>query len=56
MEMDIDNCEYNCLPRGQRKMDAIFIGWKRPPEGWIKLNCDGAHKTFVDFDGCDGLL
>jgi hypothetical protein len=23
--------------------DIIFIGWKRPPEGWVKLNCDGSQ-------------
>jgi ribonuclease HI len=56
MAMNIDSCEHNHLIRGQRKKDTVFIGWKRPPEGWIKLNCDGAYKESVDLAGCDGLL
>jgi ribonuclease HI len=29
---------------------------KHPPEGWIKLNCDGAYKESVHLAGCGGLL
>jgi hypothetical protein len=56
MAMDIDSREHNHLIRGQRKKDIVFIGWKRPPESWIKLNCDGAYKESVDLVGCGGLL
>ncbi|PNX57581.1 receptor-like kinase, partial [Trifolium pratense] len=42
--------------RGQWNKDTIFIGWKRSPEGWIKLNCDRAYKELVDLDGCNDLL
>ncbi|MCI51897.1 putative non-LTR retroelement reverse transcriptase, partial [Trifolium medium] len=34
----------------------IFIGWKRPPEGWVKLNCDGSRNNRVGIAGCGGLL
>ncbi|MCI19687.1 hypothetical protein A2U01_0040847, partial [Trifolium medium] len=37
MARDTDCCKHNHLIRGQRKKDTIFIGWKCPPEGWIKL-------------------
>ncbi|MCH88188.1 non-LTR retroelement reverse transcriptase, partial [Trifolium medium] len=56
MAWDIDSSEHNHLNRGQRKKDIIFIGWKRPPEGLIKLNYDGDYKESVDLAGCDGLL
>jgi len=36
--------------------DTIFIGWKTPREGWVKLNCDGAHKSSSSLSGCGGLL
>jgi len=26
------------------------------PEGWVKLNCDGVHKSSVSLSGCGGLL
>jgi hypothetical protein len=31
-------------PLNPRQCDTIFIGWKRPQEGWVKLNYDGAYK------------
>ncbi|GAU15867.1 hypothetical protein TSUD_40880 [Trifolium subterraneum] len=39
-----------------KRMDTIFIGWKRPQEGWVKLNCDGTHKSSANLSGCGGLL
>jgi hypothetical protein len=36
-------------------MNIIFIKWKCPNEGWIKLNCDEAHNKSVDLAGCGGL-
>ena len=38
MVEDIDKCIHH--PLNIRHYDTIFIGWKRPREGWIKLNCD----------------
>jgi hypothetical protein len=37
-------------------MDTIFIGWKWPQDGWVKLNCDCAHKSLINLSGCGGLL
>ncbi|KAK2452886.1 TMV resistance protein N [Trifolium repens] len=39
-----------------RHYDTIFIGWKRHREGWIKLNCDGAHKDSLGLVVCGGLF
>ncbi|GAU31364.1 hypothetical protein TSUD_19090 [Trifolium subterraneum] len=36
--------------------DTIYIGWKKSPEGWIKLNCDGACKGRGESSGCGGLF
>ncbi|GAU44764.1 hypothetical protein TSUD_246570 [Trifolium subterraneum] len=41
---------------GLGKKILFFIGWKQPQEGWIKLNCDGAHKSSINLSGCGGLL
>jgi hypothetical protein len=37
-------------------INTIHIGWKRPQEGWVKLNCDKAHESSVNLLGCDDLL
>ena len=34
----------------------MYIGWKRPLDGWVKLNCDGACKGNGELVGCGGLL
>ena len=39
-----------------RHTETIYIGWKYPQVGWIKLNCDGACKENGDCSGCRGLL
>jgi len=36
--------------------DTIYIGWKRPQEGWIKLNSDGACKDLGHISGCGGIF
>ncbi|MCH88942.1 ribonuclease H protein [Trifolium medium] len=41
---------------GLQLKDTIYIGWKKTPEGWIKLNCDGACKGGGESSGCGGLF
>jgi len=54
MVEDTDN--YTNHPLNLRKCDTIFVGWTRPGEGWIKLNCDGSYKDTLGLAGCGGLL
>jgi hypothetical protein len=56
MVTDIDECEHYHFTRGLQRLDTIFIQWKCPNEGWVKFDCDGAHKKSVDLAGCGGLL
>jgi len=39
-----------------RHTKTIYIGWKYPQKGWVKLTCDGACKENGDLSGCGGLL
>jgi len=32
------------VTRWLQQRDIIFIGWKRPPKGWVKLNYYETHK------------
>ncbi|KEH42345.1 hypothetical protein MTR_1g067690 [Medicago truncatula] len=54
MVEDIDN--YSNHPLKTHKNDTIFIGWKIPRDGWIKLNCDGAYKDSLGLAGCGCLF
>lgn len=36
--------------------DTIYIGWKRPREGWIKLNSDDACKDMDHIFGFGGIF
>jgi len=44
------------LHTGPKFKDIIHIGWKRPREGWIKLNSDGACKDMGVIAGCGCLF
>ncbi|MCI88500.1 ribonuclease H protein, partial [Trifolium medium] len=44
------------LHRGPKLKDTVYIGWKRPGEGWVKLNNDGACKNRGEIAGCGGLF
>lgn len=35
--------------------EIIYIGWKYPQEGWVKLNCNGACKENGNHSGCGNL-
>jgi len=56
MAMEIDYCEQTHVTGWPRLTETIFIRWKTPQEGWVKLNCDGAHKSSVYHSGCGGLI
>ncbi|PNX66909.1 ribonuclease H, partial [Trifolium pratense] len=51
---DIDNCNHHSMNISHG--NTVFIGWKKPQEGWVKLNCDGAYKDTLELAGCGGLL
>jgi len=44
------------LHRGPKVKNTIYIGWKRPQEGWIKLNSDGACRDLGHIFGCGGIF
>ncbi|MCI46118.1 ribonuclease H protein, partial [Trifolium medium] len=50
---DIDNCNHHYMNLFHGNI--IFIGWKNPQEGWVKLNCDRAYKDSLELAGCGGL-
>jgi hypothetical protein len=37
-------CSTKLLHQNIQRNETIYIGWNKPPEGWIKLNNDGACK------------
>lgn len=41
---DIEDCNLEPLHRGHQVKKSVCIGWKRPQDGWIKLNSDFACK------------
>jgi len=56
LKMVEDIEKYTQDPLNIHQSDTIFIGWKRPREGWIKINCDGAYKNHLDLAGCGELF
>jgi hypothetical protein len=51
---DID--KYTKQPLNICNCDIIFISWKKPMEGWVKLNCDETFKNYLGLAGCGGLF
>lgn len=47
-------CVYS--PRGPTHNVIKRICWERPPEGWEKLNTDGALITLSGLAGCGGVV
>lgn len=39
----------------ERRVLAI-VGWMPPPEGWFKINVDGAHNDFSRNSACGGIV
>ena len=56
MATEIDNCKQTQISGWPQHTDTISIGWNTPQEGWVKLNCDGAHKSSSSLSGCGRLL
>ncbi|KAK2367430.1 heat shock 70 kDa protein [Trifolium repens] len=56
MAMKIGGCKQTHWVGWPQRTDTIYISWKCPREGWIKLNCDRAHKSSINLSGCGGLL
>ncbi|GAU24728.1 hypothetical protein TSUD_355570 [Trifolium subterraneum] len=54
MAKEIDNGFHNMWSYNQH--ETIFIGWRKPREGWVKLNCDGSQNDGLGLVGCSGLL
>ncbi|CAJ2642097.1 unnamed protein product [Trifolium pratense] len=53
---DVEYSTMKSLHIGPKLKDTIYIGWKRPGEGWVKLNSDGACKNKGEVAGCGGLF
>lgn len=53
---DIEDCKMEPQFKGALTRDTVCIGWKRPQEGWIKLNFDDACKDKGAIARCSSLL
>ncbi|KAL0291297.1 UNVERIFIED_CONTAM: putative ribonuclease H protein [Sesamum radiatum] len=51
----INSLHINIQQKVQRQK-AIIVHWRKPPEGWYKLNTDGASKGNPGISGADGIL
>ncbi|KAL0281699.1 UNVERIFIED_CONTAM: putative ribonuclease H protein [Sesamum radiatum] len=43
-------------PAEVQRQKAITVYWRKPPEGWYKLNADGASKGNPGISGAGGIL
>ena len=53
---DIEDYNLEHLHIGPKLKDIIYIGWKWPREGWIKLNGVAVCKDMGDISSCGGLF
>ena len=49
-------CSNQPSHRDIQMKETIYIGWKKPPNDWIKLNSDGTCKGSGEYSGCGGLF
>ncbi|GAU31501.1 hypothetical protein TSUD_332760 [Trifolium subterraneum] len=47
---------FNQRHRFPQNREIVYIGWKKPQDGWVKLNCDRACKELGETAGCGGLF
>ena len=40
----------------QKLSKEVEVGWNQPPDGWIKINRDGAAQGSPGLAGCGGLV
>jgi len=52
----IEESSQNHLQINPQHKETVYIGWKMPVDGWVKLNCDGACKGNGELVGCGGLF
>ncbi|MCI05125.1 ribonuclease H protein [Trifolium medium] len=43
------------IPERFRAVKVVLIGWKLPPDGWVKLNTDGSCRDDGSI-GCGGVI
>jgi len=51
---DIEDITLVPVHRRVQRKEIIYIGWKRPQIGWVKLNTDEAWKEVGTPAGCGG--
>lgn len=44
------------LPHMKNSYSWISMGWKSPPQGWIKANADGSVRGGGHFAACGGVF
>jgi ribonuclease HI len=54
--MSIEEVSQDHLKNNPHQRESVYIGWRRPSNGWVKLNCDGACKGKGELAGCGGIL
>jgi hypothetical protein len=52
----IDKGNHLHLTEGSKHFYTVYIGWRRPPRDWVKLNCDEAYKESLDLAGCGSRI
>ncbi|KAK7291983.1 hypothetical protein RIF29_07579 [Crotalaria pallida] len=57
MQVDRVKAAYGFSPNCKiRSISTQFIHWRKPPEGWFKMNTDGTSRGNPGLAGCGGLI